>query len=114
MRDGGAERALLRLLGIDVNPLVVAGRLGELVDPLLLDLQPVGVPQLLTDGRAQLVDRCEDPRFCHVPTSLIHMSKRLLSMDRAPPAVNETPRRPAPPGGPPLGPPVGPAFTRAA
>jgi hypothetical protein len=29
-----------RPLDVDVNPLVVAGRLGELVDPLLVDQDP--------------------------------------------------------------------------
>src|SRR3954469_9987871 len=41
VRDRRAERAGLRPLGIDVDPLVVAGRIGEQIDPLLRDLDPV-------------------------------------------------------------------------
>ena len=37
MGDGAAERAVRRALDVDVDPLVVAGGVGELVDPLLLD-----------------------------------------------------------------------------
>ena len=49
--DRPAERPVLGPLGIDVDPLVVAGGVGERVDPLLGDLQPV--------GRAR--DRCRPP-----------------------------------------------------
>src|SRR4051794_3192071 len=42
MGDGAAERALLlRPLHVDVDPLVVAGGVGERVDLVLGDLQPV-------------------------------------------------------------------------
>jgi hypothetical protein len=37
----GAERRHLGHLGIDVDELMVAGRFGELVDPLLADLEPL-------------------------------------------------------------------------
>ena len=50
MGDRPAERALLLgTLGIDVDPLEVAGRLGELVDPLLGDLHPVAVAEVFAD-----------------------------------------------------------------
>ena len=42
MGDRAAERRLLRALGVDVDPLVVAGDVGERVDVLLGDLVPVG------------------------------------------------------------------------
>jgi len=43
VRDGGAVGALLGgALGVDVDPLVVAGDVGELVDVLLRDLEPLG------------------------------------------------------------------------
>jgi hypothetical protein len=52
--DRSAEGALL--LGsfrIDVNPLKVAGRLGELVHPLLGDLHPIAVAKMLADDLFQ-------------------------------------------------------------
>ena len=42
MRDRGAEGAVLGALGVDVDPLVVVGRVGEEADALLRDLDPVG------------------------------------------------------------------------
>ena len=36
---------------VDVDPLVVAGRVGELVDALLGDLDPVAVAEVLAHGR---------------------------------------------------------------
>ena len=40
MRDCAAERAAGRALGVHVDPLVVVGRVGESVDPVLLDPAP--------------------------------------------------------------------------
>jgi hypothetical protein len=40
VRDRAAERRLLRPLLVDVDPLKVASRLRELVDPVLQDLDP--------------------------------------------------------------------------
>ena len=49
MRDRGAERGFPpRALNVDVNPLVVAGSFGKLVDALLRDFQPVADNDLLT------------------------------------------------------------------
>ena len=48
----GSRRGALR---VDVDPLVVAGGLREQVDPLLVDLQPVGAAELLADGGPQFV-----------------------------------------------------------
>ena len=45
MPDRRAEWAFLGALGIDVDPLVVAGRLGEGVDLLLRDLDPARRPE---------------------------------------------------------------------
>ncbi|MCY1175043.1 hypothetical protein D9M73_152640 [compost metagenome] len=42
MRDGAAERRHRRHLWVDVDELVVASRIGELVDHFLADLDPVG------------------------------------------------------------------------
>src|SRR3712207_6926409 len=41
VRDGPAERRVLRPLGVDVDPLVVARDLGKCVHVLLRDLAPV-------------------------------------------------------------------------
>lgn len=40
MRDGAAERAARRALGVHVDPLVVVGRVGEGVNPVLLHPAP--------------------------------------------------------------------------
>jgi hypothetical protein len=47
VRDGRAERAVRGGFGIDVDPLVVAGRLRERVDLLLRDVDPAGRPELV-------------------------------------------------------------------
>ena len=50
MSNASAERTLLGALGIDVDPLVVAGGFGKLVDSLLGDGQPFTLAEGLTDG----------------------------------------------------------------
>ena len=64
--DRAAERRLLRALGIDVDPLVVAGGVGERVDVVLGDLVPVGDAELLALGPLELVesrDRSHGPEL---------------------------------------------------
>ena len=51
MRDGGSEGTALRPLQVDVDPLVVVGGVGELVDAFLRDLQPVAGPEVPTGQR---------------------------------------------------------------
>src|SRR5207302_4891558 len=46
VRDGGAERAVRGGFGIDMDPLVVTGRLGEEIDLVLRDLVPVARAEL--------------------------------------------------------------------
>ena len=53
--DRAAERAGLGLLDVDVDPLVVTGRLGELVDLLLGDLDVGAVSEMLADEPFELV-----------------------------------------------------------
>jgi hypothetical protein len=48
VRDGGAERSGCGSLGVDMDPLVVAGRVGKLVDLVLADLVPRARPELGT------------------------------------------------------------------
>ena len=48
MSDRPTEGALGRPLGIDVDPLMIAGGLGEGVDALLGDFQPVAVAEVLS------------------------------------------------------------------
>ena len=56
MGDRGAEGALgLGALDVDVDPLVVAGELGELVDVLLGDRAPLARADRLPDEPADLV-----------------------------------------------------------
>ncbi|EXF43928.1 hypothetical protein BAY1663_03669 [Pseudomonas sp. BAY1663] len=56
MGDGAAERRLRGFLGVDVDELVVAGAVGELVDALLVDGEPGGAAQLLADMVLELCD----------------------------------------------------------
>uniref|UniRef100_A0A653B1I8 Uncharacterized protein n=1 Tax=Ectopseudomonas oleovorans TaxID=301 RepID=A0A653B1I8_ECTOL len=49
MGDGGAEGRQLGLFRIDVDELVIAGALGELVDALLIDGQPLGFAEFLAN-----------------------------------------------------------------
>ncbi len=58
--DGHAEGGFAAgALGIDVDPLPVAGYLGELVDRVLSDGQPVAGGDFLADERFQVVQRAE-------------------------------------------------------
>ena len=54
--DGAAERALRRALLVDVDPLVVVGGVGEQVDAVLVDLEPVAGAEVLAHGGGELVD----------------------------------------------------------
>src|SRR5690554_2997077 len=56
MGDGAAERRLFGLFLVDMDELVVASAIGELVDLLLVDQQPVGMAQVLADIGRQVVD----------------------------------------------------------
>jgi hypothetical protein len=49
VRDRRAERAGLCPLGVNVDPLVIAGRVGEEVDALLRDLDPVADRRVAAD-----------------------------------------------------------------
>ena len=54
-------------LDVDVDPLVVAGRLGERVDAVLGDLQPLGGAEVLAHGVGQLVGRGEGAHAANLP-----------------------------------------------
>ena len=62
------------LLVVDVDPLEVVGRLGERVDPLLGDLDPVGDADLLADGGLDLLEGAE---HAHVD-ALVDASVKVL------------------------------------
>jgi hypothetical protein len=69
VRDRAAERRLApRTLRIDVNPLVIAGRVGETVDATLIDLDPAARERLGADERTQRLRRRDqrqrDRRSC--------------------------------------------------
>src|SRR5258706_10487006 len=54
MRDRTAERRLaFRALGVDVNPLMIAGRIGKTVDAGLIDRHPVADERFAADPRTQ-------------------------------------------------------------
>ena len=54
MRDRRLERRLAgRARGVDVNPLVIAGRIGELLNAILRDLEPVADGDFLAHAIAQ-------------------------------------------------------------
>ena len=53
VRDRRAERSRLGALGVDVDPLVVERRVGELVDLVLGDRHPVGGAEIGADGVEQ-------------------------------------------------------------
>ena len=55
-------------LDIDVKPLKISGRLGEQVDPVLVDGDPVAMAQVGAHGTGELVRACEDGRH-HGPPS---------------------------------------------
>jgi hypothetical protein len=68
VRDGRAERPLLRPLHVDVDPLVVVGGVGELVDALLRDRHPVTRAEPGADAGEDLVGTAE--RLAHASRSL--------------------------------------------
>jgi diguanylate cyclase (GGDEF)-like protein/PAS domain S-box-containing protein len=57
--NGGTEWSRLRSFGIDVNPLVVEGRVGEFVDLVLRDRDPIGHAEVGTDGAEKILWRGE-------------------------------------------------------
>ena len=62
MRDRLAVRHLpFGALGVDVYPLVVGRRLGELVDPVLVDHDPVGQADLLALQRFGIFNGLDYP-----------------------------------------------------
>jgi hypothetical protein len=56
VRDGLAERAFGRPLRVDVNPLVIAGRVGEEVDVILADRHPIALSDAFTLDRGEVGD----------------------------------------------------------
>ena len=61
MRDRAAERAGRRASDVDVDPLVVAGRVGELFTCSWVIVDPLRGPELLADGRVDLVEAARTP-----------------------------------------------------
>src|SRR5699024_5148016 len=59
--DGGTERSGRRAPGMDVDPLVGAGRIGEGVDAILVDRHPVAVSEVVADRGGELVEAGERP-----------------------------------------------------
>ena len=76
MRNGRTEGALLGPLHIDMDPLVIARGLGELVDLLLGDGHPFGRGHILTDTSGQLGQVCK----CFHRLDFIHLRAFRLSV----------------------------------
>jgi hypothetical protein len=61
VRDGAAERPGRGALGVDVDPLVVSGGVGEQGDLLLRDGVPAAVAEMRADRLLQLRNAVEIP-----------------------------------------------------
>ena len=67
MGDRRTEGAFLRALDVDMDPLVIVGRIGELVDAVLGDLEPLAGTEILAD---RLLERFGAAEFLsHVGSS---------------------------------------------
>ena len=66
MGDRAAERRLRGALGVDVDPLVVAGDVGEGVDLVLGDVEPLADAQLLADPGLEVVDAGDREHGCGI------------------------------------------------
>ena len=71
MGDGHAERTVLGALGVDVDPLVVVGGVGEEVHPLLGDGLPFRIAEILADELGKGIDAVDDGG--HVRSSLVRV-----------------------------------------
>jgi len=78
--DSLTERASLRPLDVDVDPLVVIGCIGEAVDLLLGNLAPLAVAEVRACPRLQLVDALQQ---CHGHGFPISVSIRRFEFRRS-------------------------------
>jgi hypothetical protein len=87
-RVGGLDRVEPGggLLRVDMDPLVVAGGLGEQVDLLLGDLPPAAVAQDLTDCRQQLTRTRKRPH-----TLILHTKCNIRQRPTAGPVERDRP-----------------------
>jgi hypothetical protein len=69
VRDRRAERTGGRAFRVDMDPLVVAGALGEEVDLVLGDLVPAGVAQMGAHCGLEVGDAVEDPHAFGPPAT---------------------------------------------
>jgi hypothetical protein len=76
MRDGRTKGALLGPLQVDVDPLVIACGLGELIDLLLGDGHPFCGGHILADTSGQFGQVCK----CFHGPDFIHLSVFRVSM----------------------------------
>jgi hypothetical protein len=65
--DGLAERAALGALDVEVDPLMVVGRVGEFLDLILRDRQVRAVPEVLADV---VLDVCDARNGCRHDASV--------------------------------------------
>ncbi|MNJ66924.1 hypothetical protein D3C77_630460 [compost metagenome] len=76
MGDAAAKRALRGAHGVDMDPLVVAGRLGEQIDPFLGHLQPFGMPQVQALGGDQFFGSVEHDSHERFPYALAKLRRK--------------------------------------
>src|SRR3546814_13758676 len=57
MRDRRTKRPGAGLLDVDVNPLVIVGRVGEQIDAVLRDRQPLAAAERMTNGGEYGINR---------------------------------------------------------
>ena len=74
MGDGVSERTGRRTLGVDVNPLVVAGGFGEEVDLLLGHAQVVGIAEVGADECREILNAVHVRSHVHLRSNLtVHL-----------------------------------------
>ncbi len=76
VRDRAAEGRELRLFLVDMDELMIARRVGEFVDHVLIDEHPFGCAQMLTDPGLQVLRRDGG----HISSPRIAGSGRVLGL----------------------------------
>jgi hypothetical protein len=67
VRNRGAKRPVSGALRVDVDPLVIVSRFGEVIDAVLIDGQPLTNPEVLVAAAGQLAQGETDGHVCSSP-----------------------------------------------